>query len=182
MSRVGVPEERRQDFHLAIDEFQNFTTDSFASILSEARKYRLSLTLSHQYIAQLPPAICAAVFGNVGTLVSFRVGEQDAAVLKREFGYTYPAEHFTGLSNHETCVKLIHNGRHLEPFTGRTTPPDVKRTGRREKIVGRSRERYTTPRAVVEAKLRGWLSESELQENTRRSDGLRRRNWRANRV
>ncbi len=130
MARVGVAEERREDFHLAIDEFQNFTTDSFASILSEARKYRLSLTLSHQYIAQLPTTIAAAVFGNVGTLVSFRVGEQDASALKREFGYTYPAEHFTGLNNHEICVKIIQDGQHREPFTGRTTPPEVKHTGR----------------------------------------------------
>ena len=183
MARVGVPEERREDFHLAIDEFQNFTTDSFASILSEARKYRLSLTLSHQYIAQLPTTMSAAVFGNVGTLVSFRVGEQDAGALKREFGYTYPAEHFTGLNNHEICVKIIQDGQHREPFTGRTTPPEVKHTGRREKIVQRSRERYSTPRAVVEDKMKWWLNESRGKEKTRRGDGLRRRNRsRANRV
>lgn len=172
MSRVSVPEESRVDFHLAIDEFQNFTTDSISSILSEARKYRLSLTLAHQYIGQLTPVIRTAVFGNVGSLVSFRVGEEDGAVLERAFGYTYPAEHFTGLSNHETCVRLIRNGQHLEPFTGRTMTPEVKPIGReaqkrREKIIWYSRKRYTTPRAEVETKLERSLKVVEGEDKTR---------------
>ena len=85
MSRVDQPEEARMDFHLVVDEFQSFATDSFETILSEARKYRLSLTLAHQYIEQLSEPVRRAVFGNVGTIISFRVGERDAAVLAREF-------------------------------------------------------------------------------------------------
>ena len=86
MSRAARPETERQDFFLFIDEFQNFTTDVFASILSEARKYRLCLTLSHQYVQQLPAVIQQAVFGNVGTLIAFRVGHVDADSLAKEFG------------------------------------------------------------------------------------------------
>ncbi len=94
MARSDVPEKERQDFFLFIDEFQNFATDAFASILSEARKYRLCLTLSHQYIDQLPLEIRQAVFGNVGTLISFRVGNGDAEVLQKEFGNNFVGTQF----------------------------------------------------------------------------------------
>lgn len=88
MARVNQPEAERRDFYLFIDEFHNFTTDAFAAILSEARKYRLCLALSHQYIEQVPPTVRGAVFGNVGSLVSFRIGHSDAEVLQRESGNT----------------------------------------------------------------------------------------------
>jgi hypothetical protein len=118
MSRANVPESARPNYFLVIDEFQNFATDSFTSILSEARKYRLCLTLSHQYIGQLKDEIAAAVFGNVGSLISFRVGQCDASVLEREFDNTYSANHFTELGNYEVCAKLLVNGEHSEPFLG----------------------------------------------------------------
>ena len=88
MARANRPEHERLDFYLAIDEFQNFSTDAFASILAEARKYRLDLTLSHQYIDQLSLPVRQAVFGNVGTLIAFRVGHTDAEVMEKEFGNT----------------------------------------------------------------------------------------------
>ena len=91
MARTDQPEPERRDFNLFIDEFQNFSTDAFASILAEARKYRLCLTLSHQYIDQLSLPIRQAVFGNVGTLIAFRVGYADAEVLEKEMGKTYAA-------------------------------------------------------------------------------------------
>lgn len=90
MARANRPEHERRDFYRFIGEFQNFSTDAFASILAEARKYRLCLTLSHQYIDQLPLAIRQAVFGNVGTLIAFRIGNTDAEVMEKEFGNTFP--------------------------------------------------------------------------------------------
>src|SRR5207244_2477526 len=86
MARAKCPEAERRDFYLFIDEFHNFSTDAFASILAEARKYRLCLTLSHQYIDQLAVPIRQAVFGNVGTLIAFRIGHPDGEVLEKEFG------------------------------------------------------------------------------------------------
>jgi hypothetical protein len=157
MSRADVPEPERPDFFLVIDEFQNFATDSFASILSEARKYRLCLTLSHQYVAQLNDEIRDAVFGNVGSIVAFRVGQADASMLEREFENTYSATHFTELGNYEVCAKMLVNGEHREPFLGKTLGPLGARVGRRETIVRRSREKYATRREVVEDKVRRWM-------------------------
>ena len=149
-------------------------------MLAEARKYRLSLTLAHQYIEQLSEPVRRAVFGNVGTIISFRVGERDAAVLAREFGNTYRAEHFSGLSNHEICVKLLHCGEEREPFTGTTFPPQWKRHGRADKIVARSRERYALPRRVVEEEHPPWMQPASQWSGTlkkpRARNGLRRKN------
>src|SRR5438046_225034 len=157
MSRTDTPEERRRDFHLFIDEFHNFTTDSFAAILSEARKYRLCLTLSHQYIDQLRPEIREAVFGNVGSLITFRVGHRDAKVLEGEFGDSYIPARYAGLGNHEICAKLLTHGQECEPFFGKTLPPRANPSGRREIIIRRSREKYSCKRNVVEEKIQRWL-------------------------
>jgi hypothetical protein len=157
MARASVPEDDRVDFGLSIDEFHNFTTDAFASILSESRKYRLGLTLSHQFTAQLSEQVRDAVFGNVGTIISFRVGEADARVLEREFGGCYFASQFTSLDNYEICVKPLVYGHPTEPFMGRTVPPLVRHFGRGDNIIRRSRERYGTPRAVVEDKIARWM-------------------------
>jgi hypothetical protein len=159
MSRAGTPESEREDFYLYIDELHNFSTDSFAAILSEARKYHLCLTLSHQYMAQLREPIRDAVLGNVGTMIAFRVGEHDGGILEREYGRSYSARHFTELGNYEICVKLLTNGEHGDPFLGVTLPPDAKRYGRKEKIIGRSREKYATPRRVVEKRIERWMGE-----------------------
>jgi len=160
MARSDRPEHERKDFYLYIDEFHNFTTDAFASILAEARKYRLCLTLSHQYIDQLSLPIRQAVFGNVGTLVSFMVGHSDADILEKAFGGRYPAEHFGGLNRYEVVVNLMANGVSLEPFFGCTNPPTDHCFGRSGKLIARSREKYATPRASIERKLRGWLNGS----------------------
>jgi hypothetical protein len=157
MSRADVPEHERRDFFLCVDEFQSFATDSFVSILSEARKYRLCLTLSHQYVEQLKPEIREAVFGNVGSIVAFRVGQRDAEVLEREFGSAYPAGHFTRLSNYEVYAKLLNDGEWGEPFAGMTLPPVGARHGHGETVVRRSREKYATARQAVEEKIRRWL-------------------------
>ena len=161
MARVNQPESERRDFFLFIDEFHNFTTDAFAAILSEARKYRLCLALSHQYIEQVPPAVRGAVFGNVGSLVSFRIGYADAEELYKEFGKTYPLETYTGLDRYEVIARLTENGRTREPFRAKTLPPIEHHVGRREKLIARSRKKYAVPRAAVEAKINRWLTQRD---------------------
>jgi hypothetical protein len=156
--RADTPERSRRDFHLYVDEFHNFTTDSFAGILSEARKYRLSLTLSHQFTAQLRPDVRDAVFGNAGTIVSFRVGESDAIILEREFGGHYTAGQFGELANRRAYVKTVRKGDSLPPFLIRTLPPLPLGHGRRENLIRRSREKYAAKRHVVEDKIRRWMA------------------------
>jgi hypothetical protein len=157
MERANIQENERKDFFLFVDEFHNFSTDSFASVLSEARKYRLCLTLSHQYIEQLLPEIRNAVFGNVGSIVSFRVGNIDADVLANEFGNDHKPEHFTDLGNHEVRVKLLEHGEYGEPFFARTAPPTSGFHRHGENLIRRSRERFGVERAVVESRIRRWL-------------------------
>lgn len=161
MARSTSPEHTRRDFYLFIDEFQNFGTDAFTAILAEARKYRLCLTLAHQYVDQLPVPIRQAVFGNVGTLIAFRVGHTDGDALQREFGNELPAEQFVDLDRFEILVKLLEDGTNGTPFRGRTLSPIGRQAGRPAKLIARSRERFATPRAVVEDKLARWMN-SEL--------------------
>ena len=159
MGRAEVPEEGRADFFLYIDEFQNFSTNSFADILAEARKYRLCLTLSHQYLKQLREEVKDAVLGNVGTMLTFCVGHSDAAVLEHEFGQSYSARHFTELSRHEVCARLMIDGEVREPFTGKTFPPLGEPYGRRDNIIRRSREKYGMRRVVIEDKINRWMGQ-----------------------
>jgi energy-coupling factor transporter ATP-binding protein EcfA2 len=158
MARSVRPESERRDFYLFIDEFQNFSTDAFASILAEARKYRLCLTLSHQYIDQLPEPIRQAVFGNVGTLVAFRIGYPDAEVMTKEFGKTIPATSLADLERYEAVVKLLVEGSNQEPFRAKMLPPLENRVGRRDKLIARSRERFAMPRVKIEGKLKRWMA------------------------
>jgi type IV secretory pathway TraG/TraD family ATPase VirD4 len=120
MSRVDVPEEERKDFFLYVDEFQNFATSSFVTILSEARKYRLSLTLGHQYIAQMEEPVRDAVFGNIGTLISFRVGPEDAEFLEKEFSPEFSATDLVNLPKYNIYVKLMIDGLTSNPFSAET--------------------------------------------------------------
>lgn len=156
MRRAAIPESARRDFNLYVDEFQNFATDSFATILSEARKYRLCLTLSHQYTGQLSRELRDAVFGNVGSLISFRVGHDDAKELESAFGAEYPAERFTDLANFEIMAKLLVDGNE-SIFLGTTAPPDGTVNGLGAEIRAQSRGRFGTPREVVEQRIRRWL-------------------------
>ncbi len=159
MSRVDIPESERKDFYLYIDEFQNFSTESFANILSEARKYRLSLIMAHQYIEQLDETVRAAVFGNVGTLVVFRVGATDAEELVKEFTPTFTEEDIVNLPKYEMYLKLMIDGIASEPFSARGLPPlsEEEKTGNAEKVINVSRERYAKPKAVVEEKIMRWV-------------------------
>jgi len=156
MSRVDVPEPERKDFFLYVDEFQNFATESFANILSEARKYRLNLTLAHQYVAQLDEKVASAVFGNVGTIISFRIGAEDAEFLAKEFAPKFDETDLVNLSNYDIYLKLMINGVTSEPFSATTLPPLSKLEGNRDKIIRVSRERYAEPQATVEEKITRW--------------------------
>lgn len=158
MARGSIPEAERRDFHLFIDEFQNFSTDAFAAILAEARKYRLCLTLSHQYIDQLSLPVRQAVFGNVGTLVSFRVGHSDAEALRDEFGHEFAEQQLVDLDRFELVVKLLENGTNRTPFRAMSLAPLENRVGRRDKLVRLSRERFATPRKEVEGRLERWMA------------------------
>jgi len=162
MSRVDVPETEREDFYLYVDEFQNFATDSFANILSEARKYRLNLIIAHQYIEQLSESVCAAVFGNVGTLTIFRVGAADAEFLAKEFAPLFTEIDLVNLSKWNVYMKLMIDGVASEPFSAETLPPlPVEEAHQREKIIRVSRERYGVSREIVEDKIMRWSGMGE---------------------
>ncbi|MBI5771956.1 MAG: type IV secretion system DNA-binding domain-containing protein [Verrucomicrobia bacterium] len=166
MTRANRPEAERCDFNLVIDEFHNFTTDSLATALAEARKYRLSLTLAHQYLDQLTPETRSAVFGNVGTLVAFRVGFSDARVLAEEFGGAFAPQQFADLDRFEILVRTLRDGTPWEPFRGRTGLPALAPHARRETLRRRSREKYARPRALVEARLGRWRSNPGYNQST----------------
>lgn len=123
-SRVDMPENQRQDFYLYIDEFQNFATDSISTILSEARKYRLCLTVSHQFIGQLPENIRDAIFGNIGSMVIFRVGVEDGEFLQKQFQPVFSSKDLTSQDNFHFYLRLMINGKMSKPFDGKTYIPN----------------------------------------------------------
>lgn len=160
MSRADVPEKDRGDFYLYVDEFQNFATDSFATILSEARKYRLNLTMANQYVAQMPEAVRDAVFGNVGTTVAFQVGLDDAEPLMRAFGgeEVLAESDLMNLPKYSIYTKLLVNGMPTETFSARTLPPSpplADAAQSREKILKVTRAKYAVERDKVETEING---------------------------
>ncbi len=163
MSRVDMPEQERKDFFLYVDEFQNFATESFVNILSEARKYRLALILAHQYIAQMDETVRDAVFGNVGTLISFRVGAEDAEYLEKEFVPEFTAQDIVNLAKYNIYLKLMIDGVAGRPFSAETLAPfPGSKLSNKEKIINVSRERYGTPRQEVEERIVKWLGLSDV--------------------
>ncbi len=173
MSRVDIPEEKRRDFFLYVDEFQNFATESFTNILSEARKYRLALILAHQYIAQMEETVRDAVFGNVGTLVSFRVGAEDAEYLEKEFAPEFTAQDLVNLPKYQIYLKLMVDGVAGRPFSAQTLVPlDIPAISFKDKIIQASRERYSTGRQIVEEKIARWTGDFVLQETSQAAKGV----------
>lgn len=156
MSRIDVLEEEREDFYLYVDEFQNFVTDSFATILSEARKYRLNLIIANQYIGQLiheqNVKVKDAVFGNVGTFIAFRTGAEDVTFLEeKQFGPDIVAADLLNLANYNVYLRLMIDGVPSRPFSAATLPPYPKpEILFRDEIIEYSRKSYSTPRAEVE--------------------------------
>lgn len=172
MGRADIPEEQRKDFYLYVDEFQNFATDSFANILSEARKYRLSLILANQYITQLEEKVSDAVFGNCGTIVAFRVGASDAELLEKEFEPVFMMNDLINLPKYQIYLKLMIDGIAGDAFSATTLPPILIETpGIDEKVIAVTRERYASNQAEVEEKIRRWtgmLTDEEKAELLRK--------------
>jgi hypothetical protein len=158
MSRVDIPEEQRKDFYLYVDEFQNLTNEeSIQSILSEARKYRLNLIIAHQYIAQLEEKVRDAVFGNVGTAVSFRVGADDAEYLEKQFEPVFDAHDLLNVDKANAYVKLIIDGLATRAFNMKTYAPEA--VSQDEKEIGEairqlSRLRYGRDKRLVDYEVR----------------------------
>jgi hypothetical protein len=173
MSRSDIPEKDRKDFYLYVDEFQNFATDSFATILSEARKYRLNLTLANQYIGQLllgdgSTTLRDAVFGNVGSTVCFQVGSDDAEELSLQFEETVMPKDILSLPKYHAYLRLMVNGMPSKPFSVSTLPPPaVDKDEKRITVIRRmSRERYCEKRDIVEEKIGRWLDSAKEGRKT----------------
>jgi hypothetical protein len=142
MNRVYMDEEKRKDFYLYIDEFQNFATTSFVKILSEARKYRLNLVLANQYMDQIPDEVKAAIFGNAGSMLSFILGARDADWMQKEFGNKYTPEDLVSLARYQVISKLMIHGQVSNPFPAQTLALASSSNQNREKVLTVSRERY----------------------------------------
>jgi hypothetical protein len=168
LSRTEVEDKSvLQDFHMYVDEFHNLATPTFINILSEARKYRLAVTLTNQYIAQLPKFIIDGILGNVGTLISFRVGPPDAELISQALGGAVTVKDLLGLSNWHTYVKLLSGGNVSAPFDMRTLLPEkFHEPDAAITIPQLSRERYGRDRQEVEARiLQAWQAEEEEAED-----------------
>ncbi len=174
MSRVEIPEKERKDFYLYIDEFQNFSTESFANILSEARKYRLNLIMAHQYIEQLSEKVKPAVFGNVGTMIVFRVGASDAEELVKEFSPIFTEEDIVNIPKYEMYLKLMIDGVASSPFSATGLPPlkEEEKSGYSQEVIDYSRKKYASNREEVEEKILRWHENYENQsfKNTKKEE------------
>ena len=163
--RSAIPAADRVPFHLYLDEFHSFTTGAFVSILSEARKWHLSLTAAHQYLDQVPDEVLSAVFGNVGTLVAFRTGSTDAETLSRHL-QPIAAPYLQDLSNFEICARILMNGEPVAVI-GKTDKLSHPNHGRSSKLIAYSRNRHARPRARVEAQHLKWLRSTRSRRRSR---------------
>lgn len=165
MSRADKREEeldKLPNFYLFVDEFQNFANESFADILSEARKYKLNLTVAHQYIEQMTEEVRAAVFGNVGTMITFRVGAYDAEFLEKEYGPEFTAQDLVSLGFAQIYLKLMIDGVSSKPFSATTLPPLAKPAKNiRDEIIEHSRKSFARPRAEVENEIKAWHEQAQ---------------------
>lgn len=161
MSRADTSEKdlaNLPDFYLYVDEFQSFANESFADILSEARKYKLNLTVAHQYIEQMSEEVRAAVFGNVGTMISFRVGSYDAEVLEKEFTPQFSVEDIVNLGFAQIYLRLMIDGVSSQPFSAKTLPPLQKpENSYVKRCIEESRRKYSRPKELVDEEVRELL-------------------------
>jgi CxxC-x17-CxxC domain-containing protein len=180
MGRVDIPEEERKDFYLYVDEFQNFATESFANILSEARKYKLCLILAHQYVNQLifdnNTTVRDAIFGNVGTMLTFRVGAEDAEHLEKEFEPVFMMNDLVNLNKYTIYLKLMIDGITGDAFSAQSLPPmDISETkANEEKVIKVSRERYGKSRAEIEEKIARWSGMIDMDELEKSKESIQR--------
>ncbi|MBR5621191.1 TraM recognition domain-containing protein, partial [Candidatus Saccharibacteria bacterium] len=172
MSRSDIPNVAdRRPFYLYVDEFQNFATDSFAVILSEARKYGLNLTVANQYISQMTDSVRDAVFGNVGTTISFRVSADDAPLLAKQFEPTFETQDLLQMNNRNFVISMIINGEKVPAFSATTLSIPATPKDNFDAIVASSREKYSRPRAEVEAEIRETIEQSEKYKSELRESG-----------
>jgi hypothetical protein len=166
LQRASIPEEERKDFYFYVDEFQNFATDAFSSILSEARKYRLNLLIAHQYIAQLPSDVKATAFGNVGSIIVFGVGGDDAAYLSKEFAPVFTPDDMVNLNLREMYVKMSIDGKLTPPFSARTIDVPRPKTDYSREIIDKSRMKYSRNKVEVENEIKMWTRSTDaITEN-----------------
>ena len=160
MSRADVQEQEAKKlapFYLYVDEFQSFANKSFSDILSEARKYKLALTIAHQYIEQMEEEVVAAVFGNIGTMATFRVGARDAEFLEKEFAPQFMAEDLVNLGIFQVYLKLMIDGISSPPFSATTLPPiERDKVSFKEQVIASSRKQFAFGRSEVEEKIKAW--------------------------
>lgn len=174
MGRADIPEDQRQDFSLYVDEFQNFATDSFATILSEARKYRLNLVLANQFMTQLTDTIRESILGNIGTVISGRLGITDAEILQKKFMPTFDAEDLTKLPNYQTIASVMINGVPSAAFSMSLVPPMGKSSDQlRDALKKLSATKYGRPRAQVEKEIFARLGAGDVAKKAK-VDALKR--------
>ncbi len=180
MERVRILEEERKDFYLYVDEFQNFATESFATILSEARKYRLNLTVAHQYIGQLltekSTEVRDAIFGNVGTMIAFRIGATDAEFLEKEFEPEFNIQDIINLPNYHIYLKLMVDGVTSRPFSATTLPPFPvsAHDEYKEEIIKLSRKLYGRQKELVEDDISRWSGFESSRQPAGKEEGKER--------
>jgi hypothetical protein len=162
-ARRTIAEDERRDFTLYVDEFQNFATDSFVTILSEARKWRLSLVAANQHVSQLPEDLRHAVFGNAGTIVVFRVGALDAPILAAELGLESPRA-LRETPNLHAWLRLMRDGTPLEPHPIEMLPLPPDTGGRLRRVIARTQTRHMTPRAAVDAQIDAFLASVSIKK------------------
>ena len=167
MERIDIPQDERSDFYLYVDEFQNYATDSFAKILSEARKFKLNLVMTNQYIDQLPITVQQAIFGNVGTLGSFVVSQSDANILANEFAPMFSAEDLVALDAYAMYIKLCIDGMTSVPFSAKSLAPRYQPIGLKDEIIQSSREAYSIEREMIEDKIMRWSSQTYSEKGNR---------------
>ena len=158
LARAKIEEDKRRDFYFYVDEFQNFATDAFSSILSEARKYHLDLTIAHQYIAQLPEEVKATAFGNVGSMIVFAVGGDDAAYLAKEFSPVFSPNDMINLNTREMYVKMSVDGKLTTPFSAVTLSVPKPTFNYSIEIIDKSRTTYAKNKVQVENEINRWTS------------------------
>jgi len=174
MSRADIQEKELKklpNFYLYVDEFQSFANESFADILSEARKYKLNLTIAHQYIEQMSEEVRAAVFGNVGTFITFRVGAIDAEVLEKEFAPQFTAEDLVNLGMFQMYLKLMIDGVSSTAFSASSLPPFPEPViSYKKEIISNSRGQFAEKRLEVEEAIKKWYDESKIPASQKKDD------------
>ncbi len=180
MSRADVSEKdlkKLPNFYLYVDEFQSFANESFADILSEARKYKLNLTIAHQYIEQMSEEVRAAVFGNVGTMITFRVGAYDADVLEKEFAPQFTAEDLVNLGMFQMYLKLMIDSVTSQPFSASSLPPFPEPIiSYKSEIIASSRRQFAQPKMVVEEAIQRWHDDGKQKDLSKKDNNSSDRN------